>query len=82
MTRLDHQHRRLCDQEGCSGPAAGNAQEGIRRTRRQDRADRRSAKGRNITYRARFSGFDEQTAKAACQQIKKRKSVCTIQGPA
>lgn len=38
-------------------------------------------KGENITYRARFSGFDEETAKAACQQIKKRKSVCTIQGP-
>lgn len=39
-------------------------------------------KGETITYRARFSGFDEQTAKTACQQIKKKKSVCTIQGPA
>jgi hypothetical protein len=39
-------------------------------------------KGETITYRARFSGFDEDAAKAACQQIKKRKSVCTVQGPA
>ncbi len=39
-------------------------------------------KGETITYRARFSGFDEQAAKTACQQIKKKKSVCTVQGPA
>ncbi len=39
-------------------------------------------KGQTITYRARFSGFDETAAKAACQQIKKRKSACTVQGPA
>lgn len=34
-----------------------------------------------ITYRARFTGFDESTAAMACQAIKKKKTPCQAQGP-
>lgn len=34
-----------------------------------------------ITYRARFTGFDESTAAMACQAIKKKKTPCQPQGP-
>ncbi len=39
-------------------------------------------KGKTVNYRARFIGFNEQTARAACQRISKKKSACTVQGPA
>ena len=32
-----------------------------------------------ITYRARFTGFDEGSAKAACKAIKKSKAACSVQ---
>ncbi|WP_373504480.1 D-alanyl-D-alanine carboxypeptidase family protein [Aestuariivirga sp.] len=35
-----------------------------------------------ITYRARFTGFDENSAKAACKAIKKNKAACSVQAPA
>ncbi len=38
-------------------------------------------KGKTVTYRARFSGFTEIEAKAACKQIVKRKSQCQILAP-
>ncbi len=38
-------------------------------------------KSGKVTYRARFTGFDEGSAKSACKVIKKRKSVCQIQAP-
>ncbi len=38
-------------------------------------------KGGKIIYRARFSGFDEAAAQAACKAIKKNKSACTVQAP-
>ena len=34
-----------------------------------------------ITYRARFTGFDESTASVACKAIKKKKTPCQAQGP-
>ena len=34
-----------------------------------------------ITYRARFTGFDESTAAVACKAIKKKKTPCQPQGP-
>lgn len=34
-----------------------------------------------ITYRARFTGFDESTASMACKAIKKKKTPCEAQGP-
>lgn len=34
-----------------------------------------------ITYRARFTGFDEAQANEACKAIKKKKSVCKVQAP-
>ena len=34
-----------------------------------------------ITYRARFTGFDESTAVVACKAIKKKKTPCQPQGP-
>ncbi len=34
-----------------------------------------------ITYRARFTGFDEAAASAACDVIKKNKAPCQPQGP-
>lgn len=34
-----------------------------------------------ITYRARFTGFDESTAAMACKAIKKKKTPCQPQGP-
>jgi hypothetical protein len=34
-----------------------------------------------ITYRARFTGFDETSAKAACKAIKKNKAACSVQAP-
>jgi D-alanyl-D-alanine carboxypeptidase len=34
-----------------------------------------------ITYRARFTGFDETTAVVACKAIKKKKTPCQPQGP-
>ena len=34
-----------------------------------------------ITYRARFTGFDEAQANEACKAIKKKKSVCQVQAP-
>ena len=34
-----------------------------------------------ITYRARFTGFDEAAAAAACKVIKKNKAPCQPQGP-
>ena len=39
-------------------------------------------KGAGISYRARFSGFSEESAKAACQLIRKNKSPCSVQAPA
>jgi D-alanyl-D-alanine carboxypeptidase len=39
-------------------------------------------KGKTVTYRARFIGFDETTAKDACKQVAKKKSTCSVQGPA
>jgi D-alanyl-D-alanine carboxypeptidase len=38
-------------------------------------------KGKIVNYRARFVGFSEQTARAACLKISRQKSACTIQGP-
>lgn len=35
-----------------------------------------------ITYRARFTGFNEQTAESACRAIRKRNVPCRPQGPA
>ena len=34
-----------------------------------------------ITYRARFTGFDEAAAVTACKAIKKQKTPCQPQGP-
>ncbi len=34
-----------------------------------------------ITYRARFTGFDESSAAMACKTIKKQKAPCQAQGP-
>jgi D-alanyl-D-alanine carboxypeptidase len=34
-----------------------------------------------ITYRARFTGFDESSAATACKAIKKQKAPCQPQGP-
>ena len=34
-----------------------------------------------ITYRARFTGFDEAAAATACKAIKKQKAPCLAQGP-
>jgi D-alanyl-D-alanine carboxypeptidase len=39
-------------------------------------------KGKDVTYRARFSGFNEADAKAACKQIGKRKTSCYVLAPA
>ena len=39
-------------------------------------------KGKAVIYRARFIGFDESTAKAACKRVSKKKSACLVQGPA
>ena len=39
-------------------------------------------KGSEVSYRARFSGFDEESAKAACKLIKKSKTACSVQAPA
>ncbi len=39
-------------------------------------------KGKAVIYRARFIGFDEPTAKAACKRVSKKKSACLVQGPA
>lgn len=38
-------------------------------------------KGQSVIYRARFVGFDETTAAAACQELKKKKSACSVQAP-
>ena len=38
-------------------------------------------KGGKVIYRARFTGFDQDAAKAACQRVSKKKSGCFIQGP-
>lgn len=38
-------------------------------------------KGGKITYRARVAGFDETSAAAACREIKRRKSMCSVQAP-
>lgn len=38
-------------------------------------------KSGKVTYRARFAGFDEDSAKAACKVIKKKKSVCEVTAP-
>lgn len=38
-------------------------------------------KGKTVTYRARFSGFTEAEAKAACKLIAKRKSDCQVLSP-
>ena len=38
-------------------------------------------KGKDVIYRARFIGFDETTAKAACKRVSKKKSACLVQGP-
>ena len=34
-----------------------------------------------VTYRARFSGFDQATAATACKALKKQKTPCQPQGP-
>ena len=39
-------------------------------------------KGNSTTYRARFSGFSEDEAKAACRAIEKQKAECYVLGPA
>lgn len=39
-------------------------------------------KGQETTYRARFSGFTEESAKAACKAVKKQKSNCYVLAPA
>ena len=39
-------------------------------------------KGEETTYRARFSGFSEKSAKAACKAVKKQKSSCYVLAPA
>lgn len=38
-------------------------------------------KGKTVTYRARFSGFTEDEAKAACKLIVKRNSNCQVLAP-
>ena len=38
-------------------------------------------KAGKITYRARFSGFDQPSAATACRAIKKQKTPCQLQGP-
>jgi hypothetical protein len=35
-----------------------------------------------VTYRARFMGFDQSSAAAACKAVKKQKTPCRPQGPA
>jgi D-alanyl-D-alanine carboxypeptidase len=34
-----------------------------------------------VTYRARFTGFDQASAASACRAIKKQKAPCQPQGP-
>ena len=38
-------------------------------------------KNGKVTYRARFTGFDESSAAVACKAIKKQKAPCRPQGP-
>ena len=38
-------------------------------------------KSGKITYRARFTGFDEAAATTACKAIKRQKTPCQPQGP-
>ncbi len=38
-------------------------------------------KSGRITYRARFAGFDESSAAAACKAINRKKAACTVQAP-
>jgi D-alanyl-D-alanine carboxypeptidase len=35
----------------------------------------------SVTYRARYIGFDEMSAAAACKEVKKKKSACSVQAP-
>jgi hypothetical protein len=35
----------------------------------------------NVTFRARFTGFDETTAAAACKRIKRQNTPCQAVGP-
>jgi cell division septation protein DedD len=38
-------------------------------------------KGNETTYRCRFEGFTEKTAKAACRKLEKRKTSCYVLAP-
>ncbi len=37
--------------------------------------------GSKVTYRARFIGFDQESAKTACKHVAKNKAPCQVQGP-
>ena len=37
--------------------------------------------GGKVIYRARFTGFEQSAAKAACGRVSRKKSACFIQGP-